>query len=382
MGDKDETILDANTASGSSPGADANSEAASSALQTDANAAPSAEGAETDAQRDAAILERVEANQGDRSEPPPDETGKPPVKPGAKEEPAGAKPAEKTPEQQAAEDAKLPFNKHPRWQEMTAQKEELRKENEALKASVKSWNESVEWMQERNISPDEHKSVLQSYAEIRQANVSPEDFAETMKWRALVNTNPQQAIEYAEKWMEQLKVYAGQVLPKDLQDAVNRGEITEAWARKYAETQFAERRAKGTLDSTTQLNEQQQAKLVGETVGAWVTAKFTQDPELQASKGDPNGLLAAIHRRMSSEEQAFFAKNKRGLTPAEASALLESCYQSEKGYVGKFVQRPPARKAPLRNGSSTIRDLPENPTEEQTDENILDQVASRHGGSM
>jgi hypothetical protein len=380
MADQVEPLSDANIAPGSSPEADA---AAANAAQEKAPV-PSTEAGEpqTDAQRDAAILERVEANQGERSEPPTDEAGKPPVKPGDKEEPDPAKPAEKTAEQQAAEDAKLPFHKHPRWMAREEELKAAKAENDSLKASTKAWQESVEWMQQRGISPQEHQGALESYAEARQANVSPQDIAETMKWRAMVNTNPIAAIQYAKQWMGQLEVYAGQVLPKDLQDAVTAGEMTENWAKKLADQRLEAERAKGTLDSHTQLTQQGQVELVKSTVDSWVTAKFLQDPELKASASDPNGLFADIQRRMNHEEGIAFAKNKRPLTPSEASALLEKCYNEAKGYTAKFTPRAPARKTPLRTGSSPIRELPENPTDEQLDENILNSVASRHGGGF
>ena len=377
-------ITDANTDPASSTESDANQAAESSTAQADNTASTADTGAKTEAQVDAEILAKVEASQSQGSESPPDEAGKPAVKPGAKEEPPKPKSDEEKARDKAKQDeddSKLPFNKHPRWQQMTTENKTLKTENETLKATAKTWEDNKAWMAERGIGEKEYPEILDMYATARQNQVSHQDFVETMKWRALVNTNPAEAIAYAEKWMNQLKEAVGQVLPADLQERVTRGEITEELAKRIAKAEAGFRGTETRLKQESELTAQSQVKLVEQATGHWLQSKCAGDPELQQSMTEQKGKFRALMREFTYEAQQQVVQKKRSLTPQEHVALLDECYTRINEERASLIPKPPARKLPLRGSSVPIKELPDQPTEAQIDANILEQVEARHGGN-
>jgi len=113
-------------------------------------------------------------------------------------------------------DAKLPFHKHPRWQEVQAQLK-------TAKANAEQFQAIEQFRTSNHLSVDE--------------------VADGWKVMALIKNDPAKALPVMEAYVASLREHLGMVLPKDLVEDVDAGAITEARALELSQTRASAARA-------------------------------------------------------------------------------------------------------------------------------------------
>ena len=82
------------------------------------------------------------------------------------------------------------------------------------------------------------KPMVENYRQIdnfcRQYQITPEQFKNVMEVQALLNTNPEAALAKLTPIVDQLKTFSGDVLPTDLQKAVDDGDLSLKYAKEVA----------------------------------------------------------------------------------------------------------------------------------------------------
>lgn len=241
---------------------------------------------------------------------------------------AEAKPAEGATdaEAQAEADAKLPFHKHPRWQEVIAERDSFR---------------------------DDAGRFRQMEGYMQQHGLQPEEVAEGFDVMAkLKSGDPQQLTDVREYFSTRLKALdsmLGFELPDDLRERVDNGELAEDAAQE-----LAQRRAADTIRTTTaearqtaEVQEREQ-RAVANVATAMATA--VDEWERQQKAGDPDYAKKAD--LVETTCRAIVQRTGRTpTTPEEAVQLVKDAHAEVTKHF-KSLQPPPKAIRPSPIGSS------------------------------
>jgi hypothetical protein len=153
----------------------------------------------------------------------------------------------------------VPFAKHPRFKKL---------------------------LQERNT----FKNDAQQYQNVQKFmdtnGISAEEAAEGFTIMALMRSNPAQAWERLKPYVQNLAIAAGEVLPQELVERVNAGEMSHAAAIEYSRTQ-AKLKSVETHQSFREqqeqrMREQSHAQNLYNTAVAWEADRRAKDPNFEA----------------------------------------------------------------------------------------------------
>lgn len=158
--------------------------------------------------------------------------------------------------------------------------------------------------------------------------------------------------------MESLDKVVGQVLPEDLQKAVDDGKVELAYAQELAKA----RSTAGQSQQQLQRQQQQQMQVSRQTaINSWVENTKEKDPDF-ADKAD-----------MINESFVLKWAAKQDASPAELAAMCQKAYEEVNQRIKKFIPVPKERKLPQQNGSTNHIE-----TEAKTPFDRAMQIANKH----
>lgn len=212
----------------------------------------------------------------------------------------------------------VPFHKHPRFRQ-------LLNERNGFKPDAEKYRQVDRFIRENGLTNDEAANLLQV--------------------GALAKTDPAKAWEMVKPWVSNLLSAAGEVLPEDLKQMVDQGQMSEAAAYEVSRSrasvtasttqrQFEERRREMTAQ------EQADADYRGAAV-SWETDRRAKDPNFD-TKLEP--ILREIAWRKSQGDIPR--------TPAEVTAQLNDVYKTVNAALRPA---PSAASAPARQGVAPAR---------------------------
>jgi hypothetical protein len=199
----------------------------------------------------------------------------------------------------------VPFHKHPRFQHLLREK----KANEA---------DAVRY---RNVE-----------AFLQRSHLDPAEAADGLEIMGLAKTDPVAAWERIKPWAEKIAIAAGVIMPNDLQQRVQNGELTRDAAievsRARAQAQSFQTRAQLQRQQAEQRAAQDaQTALVGAAT-SWETERQTKDPNFGAK-------LPALQREIAY----LHATEGRPDTPA---GVRDQCERAYKAVNAAFRPAQPA----------------------------------------
>jgi hypothetical protein len=213
-----------------------------------------------------------------------------------------------------AKDEKVPFHKHPRWQEM---------------------------IRERDSFKDEASQYRQITGYMSQNQLSNDEVAKGFEIMALMKNDPLRAREMLLQYTRALDEYAGVILPEDLSKKVDEGAIDEAAAQELARTRneaLANRARYEQLAQTQQVQHQQAAQeAIQREVFGWEETIKQRDVDYAAKQN----LVLDRARTYLTQGQPR--------TPQEAVAIVERAYAD----VNETLKGFAPRRQPVRAVSST-----------------------------
>lgn len=163
-------------------------------------------------------------------------------------------------------DTKL--SKHPRFQQVIRQRNDLRKEVETYRHDAQLYRNVNGFLEQNGISADEA--------------------GETLVVAALMKTNPQEAWNRIRPRIQQLLIDAGEVLPEAVQARVNAGELSPDTALELTRAQATAQ----ALQAQNALREQQynqqrhmeHAARIDDAATSWVQDRLQKDPNFAAKQ--------------------------------------------------------------------------------------------------
>lgn len=227
---------------------------------------------------------------------------------GAEAEPATAEPVKKEP----AEDySDVPFHKHPRFQELLRKSKSFEQDATRYRA-------------------------VQDFLDT--GGLLAEEAADGLQIMALAKTQPAEAWKRVRPWVEKILHAAGEVLPSELQAAVDSGQITREHAfalnRSQAQVQSFEAQRSFEEQRRARQAEADRVQSVQNAAAQWEQDRLAKDPNfaakndllvreisfLQRSEGVPNtaeGVTAQLNK-------AYAAVNKAYVPPAQAAPVRKA----------------------------------------------------------
>jgi hypothetical protein len=240
-------------------------------------------------------------------------------------------------EQDPEDYSDVPFNKHPRFQKL-------------LKTAKANEQDATRY---RNV-----ESFLATH------NLEANEAADVMEIAGLAKTNPVMAWEKAQKWVHDLMVGAGVILPQDLADRVTKGELTRDIALELSKARAVKTATEASAKFQEQRGQREQQVNLGrtlrDTAEGWLTNRRLKDPNfaakedrlkekvvyLQSIEGVP-GTADGVKAQL---KKAYDAVNK-DFTPPPAPANRQAAPQRrpalrpvQGGQVAASVQAAPTGK--------------------------------------
>lgn len=239
-------------------------------------------------------------------------------------EDAGDTPPKKEPDDENFSD--VPFHKHPRFQKL------LRQRND-FKADATEYRKIQTFLDTSGMSGAEAAEGLQTLARIK--------------------TDPAGALEQARPFLQKWLAAAGAVLPDDLNQRVQKGELTQAAALELSRTraEAAGLRARSTFDEQRRERqaETQRQQAIVTAAESWEAERRRKDPNFDAKEG-----------QLKKEIAYLIATEGRPNTPEGVRDQLQRAYKA--AGPAPVVAAPAVQKravTPVTGGSPTGSARPE-----------------------
>jgi len=216
-------------------------------------------------------------------------------------------------EEEAAKDEKVPFHKHPRWQEMIRERDSFREE-------------ATQYRQ------------ITSY--MSQNSLTTEEVAKGFEIMAAMKNNPLQAREMLSQYTKALDEFAGVVLPQDLSKKVDEGMMDEASAQELARARNIAAanaaRAEQIAQSQQVQYQQMSQQAIHSAVSGWEDSIKTRDADYAAKQS------LVLDRARS------YLLQGQPQTPEQALAIVEKAYAD----VNETIRGFAPRRQPVRTATS------------------------------
>ena len=202
----------------------------------------------------------------------------------------------------------VPFNQHPRFKELIAEKNEL-------KPLADNYRQITDYLSDNNIDADEAATGFQ-----------------IMAW---IKNDPVKAREALQPWIDELDLYAGNRLSDDIQQKVDQGYMDETAAADLQKSRMAADMAQAQQvlmqERLNETSQQNQLNDLAAVVTDWEERKQASDPDYSLKQDE-----------MDDRVKALISEFGQPATPEEAIQLVEAAY----GTVNqRFVTRRPQKKA-------------------------------------
>jgi len=230
-----------------------------------------------------------------------------PASPAAQEEGSDQQPADQPSEDQpkTADDenfSDVPFHAHPRFKQLVAQRNQFRE-------GAQQYEKVQTFLADNGVTADEA--------------------ADFLVVRALMKHNPTEAWKQLKPLVQRLLVDAGEVLPPDLKQRVQQGEMTQAAATELSRLRAAQeagRRAQNVEAEQSQKRQQaEHVRSIQQSVATWEQVTRQRDPDFDA-------------KSEALQKEILWLQKRDGMpkSPEDARKMVETAY----GTVNKTLQRP------------------------------------------
>lgn len=244
-------------------------------------------------------------------------------------------------------DSKLPFHKHPRWQEVTKENKEFQTKLSSLEPLATSHQGLIKYCQSNNITDTA--------------------FSQAMELAALANKDPKVFVAKLESIVDTYRITLGDKLPADLAKSVEEGTISDVHAKELAQLRLKAiglERQQGLTQEQMLHNRQSE---VTNAVTTWFNSTGKRDINLASYKDDLTDRLFLL------------ANQTPPMNASEAIALCERAYTDVRARDTARRPKPVARRAPINGHRSSSGDLSIMPLNTREDAHAIARaVAARH----
>lgn len=201
--------------------------------------------------------------------------------------------------------------------------------------------------------------------------LTPQDFEATMQLAALKKKNPTEYLARIRSEIDYIEVASGQRLPKDLQEEVEMGTISEARARELAQYRLKATGQETTQQQTVAEAQRAWATAMGQTLSSWAQTKAMTDPDFKpkAKPTDKDGKFEDFLLRFQ-----VLCSQRVPQNFADVTALAEQAYEQTNEMVARYRPTPPKKKVLTAGSTSTT---PKG--EPKTADDVLANVMKKYG---
>ena len=220
------------------------------------------------------------------------------------------------------------FGKHPRWKAMVAARNEYRQQAQGATRELETLR-----------APASQYGMIEQY--MAENQLSTQDVTTGFKVMALMKSDPAAAREALLDQLHMLNQFLGHALPKDLQEQVDEGYVTEDVARELAFRRNNDVRLQQQHQQLTAQQQQQQEQQQVQAVRGQM-AQAVASWETQIRQGDPD--YAAKEPFVVRELQALQTQYRVD-TPEQAVQLARMAYDNVTKGLRGMVKRPEVRQS-------------------------------------
>ena len=266
------------------------------------------------------------------------------------EEETGSGEDETTSDEEPSDDySDVPFNQHPRFKQLITERNSLR-------------GDAGEY---RKITAFMDANAL-----------TAEEAANGVTIMGLAKLNPVEAFKQVAPWFKSLAIAAGEILPDELQQRVQKGELTKDVAFELSRTKAAT-----TAQQVRQQFEQQRGQRMQQTEASTAIHNAAVSWEQDRQLKDPN--FAAKLPRIQKEIAWLHAQGQRPTTPDGVTKQLKTVYEAVNRELGKEAaaqtrqqQKKPAL-VPVRGGQVAGTARPVAPSGTRSTIDIINDVVGK-----
>lgn len=220
------------------------------------------------------------------------------------------------------EDRKTPQKTQRRIQQLLKDRKEVREELEALRPDVEAYRQVRTFMQNNDLDDQAFNTLLQVGAAIRKRDWQP-------------------VLTVLEPLVDQAKTALGRQVPKDLQQQVDDGYITEDMAKAYAKERAARELAEQRQQDIERRSQQGQQQMLRQTLQSeainWEAAKRASDPDYERRSEAIKELVAAQVK-----------SNGFPPTPQAARDMFDAVYARVQAMIPPLPATPKPAPKPTR----------------------------------
>lgn len=227
------------------------------------------------------------------------------------------------------DDAKLPFHKHPRFQEVMRERNEVRQQLASAKPLI------------------DQATQLNTFRQ--QRNVSDTTFQAAIELAALMDNDPVKAIEALRPHFEALQMWNGERLPDDLQAQVAAGTLPLDAAKELSLSRMRAQQQQGQQKTFQQQQEQLAQRNVMSSLQTWAESKTTTNPDFKP-KASPQAQDGPWE--YANQQYALACMTTPPRSPQDAVALAEKAYEQTQAFFKQFRKAPVLEKR-LGSAAST-----------------------------
>jgi hypothetical protein len=173
----------------------------------------------------------------------------------------------------------------------------------------------------------------------RSNNLEGSEVQQGLQIMALMKNNPVKALEMLQPHLDMLNAFVGNILPADLKQQVDAGELTEAHARTIVATRNEARRTADAAQRDREVQEQRNEQQAANEIARDMTAALnTYEGELRAANPDYDRMKPFYYDKVRA---ALLSEKPR--TAADARQVAKTAWdQTREAFKGLGVQPKPA----------------------------------------
>ena len=186
--------------------------------------------------------------------------------------------SEETAEAESEDFSDVPFNKHPRFRKLIAEK-----------------NEQKELATKYQTDSEQYKKIT-NFIELN--NLTAKDAVEGFKLMAMLRNNPEEGYKRLQAHMDNVGKLTGQNLPEDIQSKVDDGFLDEDAAKELSQARASLSRERSMRQHSQKRfsNAAQSAseERLSNTIKTWGEATLTNDPDFSLKQDEFNDRISAL----------------------------------------------------------------------------------------
>ncbi len=246
----------------------------------------------------------------------------------------GAQPGDKA----EADDSKLPFHNHPRWKEVIGQNKTLTDRVSTLEPDANEFGKIKNFMTEKNLT---HEEVGEGFIIM-----------------AMLKNGDPRGLQKLDEYRDKLAEVLGEKIPKDIQDQIDSGAITEDAGKELSRTRAGKAKSDADLARVSEANTERDNKEAAErsanefnsAVNGWA---------VEAKKTDPD--FAKKEPAIARYAHALMLERGHPTTRDEAVKLVKDAYKEvNETFAAALPQKEASRHVPIAPSNNGAKPAPKN----------------------